>query len=174
MNCMVGVRWLEPPSSCQPSNLQTFKPWMARVLTRRLIEAFGSMKSLVSGDWRTLEERIKDWDKTHPDRPIRGLGHVKCLELAVDGRVILCNRGESRDEHRRATFGEFRVAANDGICDFAAWFGKPQPCCRPPCAVAQRHTAERRFVKQVLYSLTFSCQPRTRRVMASATSRCFC
>ncbi len=37
-------------------------------LSRRLIEAFGSMKSLVSGDWRTLEERIKDWNKTHPDR----------------------------------------------------------------------------------------------------------
>ena len=29
-------------------------------LSRRLIEAFGSMKSLVSGDWRTLEERIKN------------------------------------------------------------------------------------------------------------------
>ena len=43
-------------------------------LSRRLIEAFGSMKSLVSGDWRTLEERIKDWNKTHPDRPIKGLG----------------------------------------------------------------------------------------------------
>lgn len=34
-------------------------------LSRRLIEAFGSMKSLVSGDWRTLEERIKDWNKSH-------------------------------------------------------------------------------------------------------------
>ena len=52
-------------------------------LSRRLIEAFGSMKSLVSGDWRTLEERIKDWNKTHPDRPIKGLGHVKCLELSA-------------------------------------------------------------------------------------------
>ena len=52
-------------------------------LSRRLIEAFGSMKELVSGDWRTLEERIKTWNKTHPDRPIKGLGHVKCLELAA-------------------------------------------------------------------------------------------
>lgn len=52
-------------------------------LSRRLIEAFGSMKSLVSGDWRTLEERIADWNRTHPDRPIKGLGHVKCLELAA-------------------------------------------------------------------------------------------
>ena len=52
-------------------------------LSRRLIEAFGSMKELVSGDWRTLEERIKTWNKTRPDRPIKGLGHVKCLELAA-------------------------------------------------------------------------------------------
>ena len=29
--------------------------------SRRLIEAFGSMKSLVSADWRALEERIKGW-----------------------------------------------------------------------------------------------------------------
>ena len=52
-------------------------------LSRRLIEAFGSMKSLVSADWRALEARIKDWNKTHPDRPIKGLGHVKCLELSA-------------------------------------------------------------------------------------------
>ena len=52
-------------------------------LSRRLIEAFGSMKSLVSADWRALEERIKGWNKTHPDRPIKGLGHVKCLELSA-------------------------------------------------------------------------------------------
>ena len=52
-------------------------------LSRRLIEAFGSMKSLVSADWRTLEERIKGWNETHPDRPIKGLGHVKCLELSA-------------------------------------------------------------------------------------------
>ena len=52
-------------------------------LSRRLIEAFGSMKSLVSADWRALEERIKDWNKTRSDRPIKGLGHVKCLELSA-------------------------------------------------------------------------------------------
>ena len=52
-------------------------------LSRRLIEVFGSMKSLVSADWRALEERIKVWNETHPDRPIKGLGHVKCLENAL-------------------------------------------------------------------------------------------
>lgn len=47
------------------------------------IGAFGFMKSIVSGDWRTLEERIKGWSKTSPDRPIKGLGRVKCLEPAA-------------------------------------------------------------------------------------------
>jgi DNA repair protein RadC len=52
-------------------------------LSRRLIEAFGSIKSLVSGDWRDLESRIREWNKHHPDRPIKGVGHVKCLELSA-------------------------------------------------------------------------------------------
>lgn len=52
-------------------------------LSRRLIEAFGSMKSLVSSDWRALEARIKVWNAAHPDRVIKGVGHVKCLELAA-------------------------------------------------------------------------------------------
>ena len=52
-------------------------------LSRRLIEAFGSMKSLVTSDWRALESRIKAWNEAHPDRAIKGVGHVKCLELAA-------------------------------------------------------------------------------------------
>ena len=52
-------------------------------LSARILEAFGSLKNLVSGDWRFLEARIKDWNKAHADRPIKGVGHVKCLELAA-------------------------------------------------------------------------------------------
>ena len=52
-------------------------------LSARILEAFGSLKNLVSGDWRFLEARIKDWNNAHPDRPIKGVGHVKCLELAA-------------------------------------------------------------------------------------------
>ena len=43
-------------------------------LARRLIEAFGSMKALVSGDWRTLEARIRDWNKAHLDHLVLGEG----------------------------------------------------------------------------------------------------
>ena len=52
-------------------------------LSARILEAFGSLKNLVSGDWRFLEARIKAWNNAHPDRPIKGVGHVKCLELAA-------------------------------------------------------------------------------------------
>ena len=52
-------------------------------LSRRLLEAFGSLKSLVSADWRGLEERIKSYNETHPEKRISGIGHVKCLELAA-------------------------------------------------------------------------------------------
>lgn len=52
-------------------------------LSARILEAFGSLKNLVSGDWRFLEARIEDWNNAHPERPIKGVGHVKCLELAA-------------------------------------------------------------------------------------------
>jgi len=52
-------------------------------LSALILEAFGSLKNLVSGDWRFLEARINDWNCAHPDRQIKGVGHVKCLELAA-------------------------------------------------------------------------------------------
>lgn len=52
-------------------------------LSRRLIEAFGSLKMLVSADWRTLEFKIASFNDSHPRKKILGLGHVKCLELAA-------------------------------------------------------------------------------------------
>lgn len=52
-------------------------------LSIRLLEVFGSLRELMSADWRMLEERIRRHNVTHPDRAIRGVGHVKCLELAA-------------------------------------------------------------------------------------------
>lgn len=52
-------------------------------LSELVLEVFGSLKNLVSGDWRFLEARINDWNAIHSDRQIKGVGHVKCLELAA-------------------------------------------------------------------------------------------
>lgn len=50
---------------------------------RRLLKAFGGIQNLVSSDWRTLERRIAKYNEEHKEAPIKGLGHVKCLELAA-------------------------------------------------------------------------------------------
>jgi len=52
-------------------------------LSRRLIAAFGSVKSVFSADWRALEARIADYNAKNSTTPIKGIGHVKCLELAA-------------------------------------------------------------------------------------------
>ncbi|MBQ7252480.1 MAG: DNA repair protein RadC [Kiritimatiellae bacterium] len=52
-------------------------------LARRLIEAFGSLKALVSSDWRGILERVKECNRARPERKITGFGKVKCLELAA-------------------------------------------------------------------------------------------
>ena len=54
-----------------------------RELSRRLLDAFGSLNKLISSDWRDIEERIKKHNKDYPNRPILGIGRVKCLELAA-------------------------------------------------------------------------------------------
>jgi DNA repair protein RadC len=52
-------------------------------LARRLIEVFGSLRSLVTSDWRAITARVKEFNKANPERRIKGFGEVKCLELAA-------------------------------------------------------------------------------------------
>ncbi len=52
-------------------------------LARRLIGAFGSLKALVSSDWRSILARVKEYNKANPERKITGFGEAKCLELAA-------------------------------------------------------------------------------------------
>ena len=52
-------------------------------LARRLIDAFGSLHGLVDADWRRIENRIAEYNKDCPARPIKGIGRVKCLELSA-------------------------------------------------------------------------------------------
>lgn len=58
-----------------------------RELGRRLIDAFGGLKHLLASDWRGIERRIVAHnEKARTDsrlKPIKGIGHVKCLELAA-------------------------------------------------------------------------------------------
>ena len=41
-------------------------------LARRLIAVFGSLKALITSDWRTIENRVKEYNKQNPDNRIKG------------------------------------------------------------------------------------------------------
>ena len=58
-------------------------------LARRLVEAFGSLKALVCSDWRGVMARVKEYNKTHPERQILGFGKVKCVP-GSEHRKTLC------------------------------------------------------------------------------------
>ena len=47
-----------------------------RELSRRLLDAFGSLNKFISSDWRDSEERIKKHNKDYPDRQILGVGRA--------------------------------------------------------------------------------------------------
>lgn len=57
-------------------------------LARRLLDAFQSVGELVRCDWRTLEERVRSYNESHPGREIRGLGEVKMLELSAAFELV--------------------------------------------------------------------------------------
>lgn len=52
-------------------------------LSRRLIDAFGSVEALVKTDFNTLKSGIKSYNAVNPSRAIIGLGRVKILQLAA-------------------------------------------------------------------------------------------
>lgn len=52
-------------------------------LAHRLIGAFGSLRVLVSSDWRSILARVKEYNKANPGSRLTGFGEVKCLELAA-------------------------------------------------------------------------------------------
>lgn len=57
-------------------------------LSRRLISAFGTLGEFVRADWRTLRTRINEYNKSHPDRRILGIGSVKQMELAAAFELV--------------------------------------------------------------------------------------
>lgn len=53
-------------------------------LSRRLLKAFGGdIGAMVHCDWRTLQEKIAEYNRAHLECLIAGVGKVKILELAA-------------------------------------------------------------------------------------------
>ena len=52
-------------------------------LARRLIAVFGSLRALITSDWRTIDNRVREYNRQHPENRLKGFGPVKCLELSA-------------------------------------------------------------------------------------------
>ena len=63
---------------------------------RRLLDAFESVSELVKSDWRTLERHIREYNRHHSERKIKGVGQLKMLELAAAFELV--RRGYEIDD----------------------------------------------------------------------------
>lgn len=88
-------------------------------LSRRLIDAFGSVETLVKTDLNTLKSGIADYNRRCPDRKIIGVGPVKRLELAAAFELARRGYAAKQERHAAITSSEeaaaaFRTVLTDG------------------------------------------------------------
>lgn len=88
-------------------------------LSRRLIDAFGSVEALVKTDLNTLKSGIADYNRRCPDRKILGIGPVKLLELAAAFELARRGYAAKQERHAAITSSEeaaaaFRTVLTDG------------------------------------------------------------
>ena len=55
---------------------------------RRLLDAFGSVSELVKSDWRTLDRHVREYNMSHQESKIKGVGQLKMLELAAAFELV--------------------------------------------------------------------------------------
>jgi len=111
-------------------------------LSRRLISAFGTLGEFVRADWRTIRERIKEYNQSHPERRILGIGNVKQMELAAAFELVRRGYETKPDDVTRIHIGSceaayrvFRKVATMGDDKENFWVlpldGKNHPLCEP-------------------------------------------
>ena len=122
-------------------------------LSRRLIAAFGSIQRLVTSDWRTIEARIEKYNAEHKEKPILGLGHVKCLEGYRAARpepeeVRLMTVTSAREAYRL-----FRAAALEQEEQECFWVlplnARKHPICEPICLFRGSVDSSRVYAREV-------------------------
>ena len=52
-------------------------------LSNRLITAFGSATELAKSDWRMVLARVEEYNKEHPEKPVKGIGKVRAQTLCA-------------------------------------------------------------------------------------------
>lgn len=81
-------------------------------LSRRLLDCFGSVAALVRCDWRTLAEKVREYNRQNPLRQISGLGEVKTLELAAAFELVRRGYEYSEEDVRKVVVNSPSVAAD--------------------------------------------------------------
>ena len=129
-------------------------------LSRRLIVAFGSIQRLVTSDWRTIEARIEKYNAEHKEKPILGLGHVKCLELAAAFELGYRAARPEPEEVRlmkvtsaREAYRLFRTAALEQEEQECFWVlplnARKHPICEPICLFRGSVDSSRVYAREV-------------------------
>lgn len=55
---------------------------------KRFLAAFESVGEMIRCDWKGLMAKIAAYNKSHPLNPVRGIGKVKCMELAAAFELV--------------------------------------------------------------------------------------
>lgn len=58
------------------------------VAARRFLAAFQSVGEMIRCDWKGLMAKIAAYNKSNPQSPVRGIGKVKCMELAAAFELV--------------------------------------------------------------------------------------
>lgn len=58
------------------------------VAAKRFLAAFQSVGEMIRCDWKGLMAKIAAYNKSNPQSPVRGIGKVKCMELAAAFELV--------------------------------------------------------------------------------------
>ena len=58
------------------------------VAAKRFLAAFQGVGEMIRCDWKGLMSKIADYNKSNPQNPVRGIGKVKCMELAAAFELV--------------------------------------------------------------------------------------
>ena len=58
------------------------------VAAKRFLAAFQSVGEMIRCDWKGLMAKIAAYNKSNPQCPVRGIGKVKCMELAAAFELV--------------------------------------------------------------------------------------
>lgn len=89
-------------------------------LANRLVSAFGSAAELAKADWRMVLARISEWNREHPERPVKGIGKVRAQTLCAAFEFVR-RAWDVRDED----FKKSPVSDPDAAWDLFKWVLPP-------------------------------------------------